>query len=102
MAQLVSPETASKMKPDWGSPNLGGPMVTAGGVVFVAASLDRSLHAFDIQTGKELWTGQLPASGKATPMTYQLASGEQFVGIAVGGGGAWGAGDYVVAFHLAR
>jgi quinoprotein glucose dehydrogenase len=88
--------------PESGSPNLGGPIVTAGGLVFIGAALDRSLHAFDIETGRELWRGGLPASGKATPMSYRLASGEQFVAIAVGGGGAWEAGDSVVAFHLRR
>ena len=88
--------------PEWGSPNLGGPIVTAGGLVFIGAALDRSLHAFDIETGREVWRGTLPESGKATPMSYRLASGEQFVAIAVGGGGAWGAGDSVVAFHLRR
>jgi quinoprotein glucose dehydrogenase len=88
--------------PESGSPNLGGPIVTAGGLVFIGAALDRSLHAFDIETGRELWRGGLPASGKATPMSYRLASGEQFVAISVGGGGAWEAGDSVVAFHLRR
>src|SRR4029077_10485343 len=88
--------------PEWGSPNLGGPIVTAGGLVFIGAALDRSLHAFDIENGREVWRGSLPESGKATPMSYRLASGEQFVAIAVGGGGAWGAGDSVVAFHLRR
>ena len=88
--------------PEWGSPNLGGPIVTAGGLVFIGAALDRSLHAFDIETGREVWRGSLPESGKATPMSYRLATGEQFVAIAVGGGGAWGTGDSVVAFHLRR
>ena len=88
--------------PEWGSPNLGGPIVTAGGLVFIGAALDRSLHAYDVETGRELWRGNLPESGKATPMSYRLASGEQFVAIAVGGGGAWGTGDSVVAFHLRR
>jgi quinoprotein glucose dehydrogenase len=60
------------------------------------------LHAYDIETGRELWRGKLPASGKATPMSYRLASGEQFVAIAVGGGGGFGNGDYVIAFHLPR
>lgn len=91
---------AAKMQPAWGSPNLGGPIVTAGGVVFVAAALDRWLRAVDIETGRELWRGALPESGKATPMSYRLASGEQFVAIAVGGGGPFGVGDYVVAFRL--
>ena len=98
--RLVPPEQAAKIPAAWGSPGLGGPIVTAGGVVFIGAALDRWLHAYDIETGRELWRGPLPESGKATPMSYQLASGEQFVVIAVGGGGAWGAGDYVVAFGL--
>ena len=101
MAALVSKD-AGAIPPEWGSPNLGGPIVTAGGIVFIGASLDRSLHAFDVDTGRELWTGALPASAKATPMTYRLRSGEQFVAVAVGGCGAWGAGDYVIAFHRRR
>jgi quinoprotein glucose dehydrogenase len=99
-ARLLPPEQATRIPARWGSPSLGGPIVTAGGVVFIAAALDRWLHAFDIETGRELWRGPLPESGKATPMSYRLASGQQFVVIAVGGGGAWGAGDYVVAFRL--
>jgi len=100
-ARLVSAEQAAKIPAEWGSPSLGGPIVTAGGVVFIGAALDRWLHAYDIETGRELWRGPLPESGKATPMTYRLASGAQFVAIAVGGGGAWGVGGYVVAFRLA-
>ena len=96
----LDPALAAKVPPEWGSPNLGGPIVTAGGVVFIGAALDRWLRAFDVETGRELWRGALPESGKATPMSYRLASGEQFVAISVGGGGAWGAGDYVVAFRL--
>jgi quinoprotein glucose dehydrogenase len=99
---LLPKELTDKVPPDWGSPNLGGPIVTAGGLVFIGAALDRALHAFDIDTGREIWTGPLPASGKATPMSYRLASGEQFVAIAAGGGGAWGEGDQVVVFRLRR
>jgi quinoprotein glucose dehydrogenase len=102
IAGLVGAEEAGQIKPEWGSPNLGGPIVTAGGVVFIAAALDRALHAYDVETGRELWRGALPASGKATPMSYRLASGEQYVAIAVGGGDVWGSGDHVVAFRLAR
>ena len=98
---ILPPETFSKLPLASGSPNLGGPMATAGGLIFIGATLDRSLRAFDIETGRELWRGTLPQSAKATPMSYRLASGEQFVAIAVGGGGAWGTGDYVVAFRLA-
>ena len=96
------PDVAAQVQADWGSPNLGGAIVTAGGVVFIGAALDRSLHAYDIETGRELWHGALPASGKATPMSYRLASGEQYVAVAAGGGGAWGTGDHVVAFRLPR
>jgi quinoprotein glucose dehydrogenase len=69
-----------------GSPTFGGPIVTAGGLVFIAGTIDPFLRAFDVETGKELWKGQLPASGHATPMTYKLAShGKQFLVIAAGG-----------------
>jgi quinoprotein glucose dehydrogenase len=101
-SSLFPKELADKAVSDWGSPNLGGPIVTAGGLVFIGAALDSTLHAFDIDTGRQIWTGPLPSSGKATPMSYQLASGEQFVAIAAGGGGAWGAGDHVVAFRVRR
>ena len=101
-SSLFPKELAGKAAPHWGSPNLGGPIVTAGGLVFIGAALDSALHAFDVDTGRQIWTGPLPSSGKATPMSYQLASGEQFVAIAAGGGGAWGAGDHVVAFRVRR
>jgi len=69
-----------------GSISLGGPIVTAGGLVFVAGTLDPFIRAFDVETGKELWKAQLPASGAATPMTYQTRSGgKQFLVIAAGG-----------------
>lgn len=102
VSTLVSDEMAAGVLPDWGSPNLGGPIVTAGGLVFIGATLDRSLHAFDVDTGRELWRGDLPVSGKATPVSYELSTGDQYVAIAAGGGGAWGAGDHVVAFRLRR
>jgi quinoprotein glucose dehydrogenase len=87
----------------WGTPNMGGPIVTAGGLVFIAAAMDNYLRAFDIETGKELWKGRLPAGGQATPMTYRLGEdGKQFVVIAAGGHGKMGTklGDHVVAFTL--
>jgi quinoprotein glucose dehydrogenase len=64
--------------------NLGGPIVTAGGLVFVAGTIDPYLRAFDVGTGKELWKAQLPTSAHATPMTYR-ANGKQYVVIAAGG-----------------
>lgn len=86
--------------PEWGSINLGGPVVTAGGLVFMAGTLDRSIRAFDIETGRELWRGALPASARATPMTYRGADGRQYVAVAAGGGGPFGSGDWIVAFAL--
>jgi len=84
-----------------GSINLGGPIVTAGGVVFIGATLDRAVRAYDIETGRELWRADLPAGARATPMTFQLgADGRQYLVIAAGGGDEFGAGDYVMAFAL--
>ena len=69
-----------------GAPSLGGPIVTAGGLVFIAgAIIDPSLRAFDITTGKEVWKATLPTAGGATPMTYLGKNGKQFVVIAAGG-----------------
>jgi len=87
----------------WGTPNLGGPIVTEGEVVFIGAAMDNYLRAFDADTGEELWKGRLPAGGQATPMTYRLAeNSRQFVVIAAGGHGRLGTdiGDSVVAFAL--
>jgi len=84
-----------------GTLNLGGPIVTAGGLVFTAAAMDDRLRAFDAETGKELWSFALPAGGQATPMTYSIA-GKQYLVIAAGGHGKIGTklGDYVLAFTL--
>jgi quinoprotein glucose dehydrogenase len=70
-----------------GAPSLGGPIVTAGGLVFIAGTMiDRGFRAFDVETGKEIWKFGLPTSGGATPMTYQMRKGgKQFVVIAAGG-----------------
>ena len=84
-----------------GSPQLGGPIVTAGGLVFIGATFDRSFRAFDAETGRELWTTTLPAGARATPMTYE-AGGRQFVVIAAGGSDRWGFGDAVIAFALPK
>ena len=84
----------------WGSPNIGGPIVTAGGLVFVAATMDAKIRAFDVRTGARRWEAELPAFGMATPMTYE-SGGRQFVVIAAGGHGALGGfGDAVVTFAL--
>ena len=87
--------------PTVGMPNMGGPIVTAGGLVFIAAATDDFLRAFDIDTGGELWKAKLPAGGQATPMSYVVGD-RQFIAIAAGGHGALGTtrGDYVVAFAL--
>jgi quinoprotein glucose dehydrogenase len=84
-----------------GSINLGGPMITAGSLVFTSAAMDLKLHAFDVETGKDLWQYLLPAGGQATPMTYTV-HGKQYVVIAAGGHGKLGTkqGDYVLAFAL--
>jgi quinoprotein glucose dehydrogenase len=86
-----------------GVPNIGGPLVTGSGLVFVGATMDDYLRAFDLESGAELWKGRLPAGGQATPMTYRVREGgRQFVVIAAGGHGRAGTrlGDYVVAFAL--
>jgi quinoprotein glucose dehydrogenase len=92
----------------WGSPNLGGAMITAGGVVFAGGAVDHRLHAYDVETGKELWSAELPAGVHASPMTYTTRSGRQYVVVAAGGhrelharaGDFDRAGDYIVAFAL--
>jgi quinoprotein glucose dehydrogenase len=87
----------------WGTPNLGGPIVTGGGLVFIAAAMDNYLRAFDLETGKEVWKGRLPAGAQATPMSYRRGENRrQFVVIAAGGHGRMGTdiGDSVVAFAL--
>ena len=85
-----------------GSPNLGGPIVTAGGLVFVGATLDQQLRAFDVETGRELWRAALPAGAKATPMTSAVR-GRQYVAVAAGGDGdAFGKSDEIVVFALPR
>jgi quinoprotein glucose dehydrogenase len=87
----------------WGAPNYGGAVTTAGGLVFIAAALDPRIRAFDVETGKELWSAGLPAGGQATPMTFQLGpQRKQFVVIAAGGHAILRTlmGDSVVAFAL--
>ena len=87
-----------------GSISLGGPIVTAGGLVFIGGTVDAFLRAFDVETGREVWKGALPAAGHATPMTYQLTpGGKQFVVIAAGGHAKISEeplGDALVAFAV--
>ena len=84
-----------------GMANLGGAITTAGGIVFIGATLDAYFRAFDVQSGRELWKFKLPASGKATPMTYRGSDGRQYVAICAGGDGkSWGKADSVMAFAI--
>jgi quinoprotein glucose dehydrogenase len=83
-----------------GTENYGGPVVTAGGLVFIAATKDECIRAFDTATGKELWKEQLPAGGYATPSTFEV-DGRQYLLIACGGGKmGTKSGDAYVAFAL--
>jgi quinoprotein glucose dehydrogenase len=83
-----------------GTENYGGPVVTAGGVVFIAATTDEKIRAFSAATGDLLWEAPLPAAGFATPVTYE-ANGKQYVVIACGGGKQGNrSGDSYVAFAL--
>jgi quinoprotein glucose dehydrogenase len=86
-----------------GTPSLGGPLVTASGLIFIAATLDGYLRAYDTATGEERWRTLLPAGGQATPMTYRLRpDSRQYVVIAAGGYGRAPTvmGDSLVAFAL--
>jgi glucose dehydrogenase len=98
-------ELAANGMTDTGAPNLGGSIVTAGGLVFIGGSNDRRFRAFDARTGKELWVAKLEGSGHATPITYLgKRSARQFVVIAAGGGGYLSrhSTDALVAFALPR
>lgn len=85
-----------------GVPGIGGPMITKGGVAFLGAAVDDYLRAYDLTSGKQLWEARLPAGGQATPMTYALDDGKQYVVIVAGGHGSVGTkpGDYVIAYKL--
>ena len=87
-----------------GVPNLGGPIVTAGGVAFLSGTLDYYVRAYDLSDGRELWRSRLPAGGQATPMTYSGADGRQYLLVVAGGHGSLGtqAGDHVIAYALPR
>ncbi len=97
---------ATESAPDgaqWGSIALGGPIATAGGLVFTAGTFEAAIYAFDVLTGKQLWKGSLPTSARSTPMTYLGRDGRQYVVISAGGHGTPlgpPLGDSVVAFAL--
>ncbi|MBM3837575.1 MAG: pyrroloquinoline quinone-dependent dehydrogenase [Verrucomicrobia bacterium] len=95
------PRLAAKGIRNTGAKNFGGPILTAGGIIFIAATPDEKIRAFDKYTGKVLWEYKLPAGGYATPSTYQI-NGKQYVAIAAGGGGKLGTkyGDSILAFAL--
>ncbi len=102
---LGSIEKRLPVRYEWnlGTPNLGGPIVTGGGLIFIAATMDNFLRAFDIDTGQMLWRSELPAGGQATPMTYEV-NGRQFL-VMVTGHHLWfgsPAGDEVIAYALPR
>ncbi len=90
--------------PGWrelGSPNMGGSVATASGLVFIGATTDRFVRAFDADTGSELWKFRLPYTANATPMSYRLGpDGRQFVVVAVGGHAWSDSGDALIAFAL--
>lgn len=80
------PKLVAEGKPDTGSPSFGGPIVTAGGLLFIGATnYDNKFRAYDKKTGKLLWETTLPFAGNATPATY-MVDGRQYVVIASGGG----------------
>ena len=95
------PELTARGIPRTGTETFGGSIVTAGGLVFIAATKDERIHAFDKQSGRMLWESPLPAGGYATPSTYQV-KGRQYVVIAAGGAGKLRTrtGDAFVAFGL--
>jgi quinoprotein glucose dehydrogenase len=94
------PELVARGRPRTGTENYGGPVVTAGGLIFIGATKDEKFRAFDKRTGEVLWETTLPAGGYATPATYAVG-GKQYVVIAAGGGKmGTKSGDAYVAFAL--
>ncbi|MES1249266.1 MAG: PQQ-binding-like beta-propeller repeat protein, partial [Chitinophaga rupis] len=93
------PELAKKGIPATGTESYGGPLVTAGGLVFIAGTRDEKIRAFDSRTGKIVWEYQLPAGGFATPITYEI-DGKQYIVIAAGGSRGLKPGGSYLAFTL--
>ena len=88
--------------PQTGTENYGGPVVTSGGLIFIAATKDECIRAFDKDSGVELWKYQLPAGGYATPSVYEV-EGQQYIVIACGGGKmGTKSGDVYIAFSLPK
>lgn len=86
----------------WGTPTSGGPIITAGGLVFIGATMDERFRAFDVETGEQLWETATPTAAMATPMTYAV-DGQQFVAVAAGGHMwqyAFKIGDSLIAWRL--
>ena len=99
----LDPNHDSGHQPYWGFPSAGGPTVTGSGLVFIGASMDNYIRAYDARDGRQIWRHRLPAGGQATPMTYiGRDSGRQFVVIAAGGHAYMRTqlGDTLVAFSL--
>jgi glucose dehydrogenase len=97
------PQLAAQGITGLGTPNLGGSVATGGGLVFIAATNDAHIRAFEARTGRVAWQAALPASGHATPLVYRgPRSGKQFVAISASGGGKFShtVSDAVVAFAL--
>jgi quinoprotein glucose dehydrogenase len=100
--------TSSRLAPfgislPWGVPSFGSPLITGGGLTFVAATMDDRVRAFRLDNGEELWAVDLPASAQSSPMTYAIG-GRQYVVLTAGGHGMMGTrkGDYVIAFALPK
>lgn len=87
-----------------GVPNLGGPIMTAGGVAFLSGTLDYYVRGYDVSSGKQLWQSRLPAGGQATPMTYTGEDGRQYLLVVAGGHGSTHTkpGDYIIAYALPK
>jgi quinoprotein glucose dehydrogenase len=93
------PELTKKGIPITGTESYGGPLATAGGLVFIAGTRDEKIRAFDKQTGRQVWEYQLPAGGFATPITYEIV-GRQYLVIAAGGSRGLKPGGSYIAFAL--
>lgn len=98
----VQDMTPLPLKLKLGVPGIGGPIITGGGVAFLAATVDDYFRAYRVTDGEQVWEQRIPAGGQATPMTYLNSQGEQMVVLVAGGHGSVGTtiGDYVLAYKL--